>query len=80
MGEKVQMLTDQVSVRQTEYTSRGMLQNQMIQNNSRTAIFGSISPPYEHFYAHAITTIQQPIRAGNINICYRYKWYKITVG
>ena len=79
-GEGVHMPFVQVSVRQTEYTSKNELQ---IQNNATLSscllqqqninISGSISPPYEHFYAHTITTMQQPIRAGNINICYRYK-------
>ena len=67
----------QVSVRQTEYTSKGRsyrykirlhLVNVLQQQNSN--ISSSISPPYEHVvYAHTITTMQLPIRAGNINIC-----------
>ena len=61
------MLTVQVSVRQTVYTSRAMSYRYKIMlhfYNSRIAIFGSISPPYEHFYAHTRTTMQQPIRTG----------------
>ena len=63
-GEGVHMPFVQVSVRQTEYTAKGMsyrykirlhLVNVLQQQNSN--ISGSISPPYEHFYAHTRITM-----------------------